>query len=194
MIRKHFLLCGAFIFLMCNAFGQKLEYDIIWLGKIGKLTIDIQEEKDSLWIYTNSEVKIPFYRLNWITETTSVDGKLQHSKYSQLLNNKCRESTNTRYMSKNNWEVDQDGNNKIIAMDSCFYISMLYYKEPINETQIFSERFGTLLQLVDHGDGHYRLMLPDDNYCDYFYEDGICKRIKAINGKKTIRMELTDNS
>ena len=178
-----------------QATAQKMEYEIHWLGKVGKLSIQKLSRNDSLYIETNSEVKIPFYKFNWITNTTSANGVLCRSKYSQLLNEKSRESREIRRLSYNKWKAtDQDGKTELIDFIHTFYVSMLYFVEPVSETQIFSERFGKPLQLINEGNGLYRLMLPDNNYCDYYYENGICKVVKAKNGSRTIKMILAENT
>ena len=175
--------------------AQTLEYDIIWLGKVGKLYIHIDQKNDSTFIETNSEVKLPFYRLNWITSTSAANGILNSSNYRQLLNDKKREYTEINQRSDSTWIVtDDEGKNEQIGIDNPFYVSKLYLQEPINEKYIFSERFGKALELENKGNGHYRLLLPDENYCEYFYENGVPKIVKAKNGSRTIKMVLSEKT
>jgi hypothetical protein len=177
------------------SYGQRMEYDIILLGKIGKLQINKTSVDEELIISTVSEVKIPFYKFSWITDTKSVNGQLLFAEYKQLLNEKTREKSSISRLSNNSWQfINTEGESNLIQIDNPFYVSQLYFKEPVNKSHIFSERFGKSLQLVRYGNGHYRLLLPDDNYCDYFYENGICKTVKAKNGHRTIKMVLSDES
>ena len=189
------LLLGFLLLALCvDVHSQKLEYDIIWLGKIGKLHINKTNKEAYSFIETNSEVKLPFYKLNWITTTTFMDGQLQSSNYAQLLNNKKREYTDIDIVAENEWQiVNDDGQREVIDIRHNFNVSNLYYEEPVNETYIFSERFGKPFELVNKGNGHYRLLLPDKNYCDYFYEEGICTNVKVKNGGRTIKFVLNDN-
>lgn len=187
---------GAFLALSMNSvMGQKLEYDIIWLGKIGKLSINKSDTAGLVFIETNSEVKIPFYTFNWITSTTVLNGELKSSAYSQLLNGGEREFTEITQINSNSWQMtNEKGNANQINIHHLFYVSNLYFEEPININYVFSERFGEPLELLNQGDGHYRLLLPEQNYCDYYYENGICKTVKAKNGSRTIKMVLVDQS
>ena len=58
------LILGFLFIISCfEAKSQKLEYDIIWLGKIGKLHINKTKKEAYSFIETNSEVKVPFYKL-----------------------------------------------------------------------------------------------------------------------------------
>lgn len=174
---------------------QQLEYDIIWLGKIGKLRIDKQDQESFSSIETISEVKVPFYKLNWVTKVTYLDGKIQSSDYSQLLNDKKREYMEIEQVNDSTWQtLNDEGKKELISIEPEFNVSQLYFTEPINEKYIFSERFGLPIELENKGKGHYRLLLPDKNYCDFFYEEGICKRVKAKNGSKTIKFVLADQT
>ena len=152
--------------------AQKLEFDIIWLGKIGKLHIQRTADEDSTCTSINSVVKIPFYKLSWATTLSTIDGKLATSIYQQLLNNNKREFTEITMKADNLWQLtDNEGKKETITIRHLFYVSDLYFKEPVNEAYIFSERFGRSLPIINNGNGHYTLMLPDDNDCEYFYEE-----------------------
>lgn len=187
-----------YVFLMLCSISisaQNMEYDIIWLGKIGKLYISQTKNSDSLIINTLSEVKIPFYKFNWITDTKAVDGKLLTAEYKQLLNEKKREGARIKLKSNDKWNyTDNDGTDFEIEIHDQLYVSKLYFQEPVDQKFIFSERFGIPLELISNGNGHYKLLLPDNNYCEYFYENGICKMVKAKNGSRTIKMVLADDT
>ena len=187
------ILSVLIIILGYDAISQQLEYDIIWLGKIGKLNINKTNKDKYSFIETNSEVKVLFYKLNWKTSTTVMDGKLQTSDYSQLLNNKKRKFTEIDYVTDSMWQIVNDiGQNEFIYIKHQFNVSDLYFKEPVNEKYIFSERFGRPFELVNKGKGQYRLLLPEKNYCDYYYIEGICTSVKAKNGSRTIKFVLSD--
>lgn len=186
------LILGLLFSISCfEAKSQKLEYDIIWLGKIGKLHINKTQKEAYSFIEINSEVKVPFYKFNWITTSTLKDGQLQSSNYSQLLNNKKREYTEIDFVAVNKWQIiDDSGQSELIDIKLHFNVSNLYYEEPVNEKYIFSERFGKPIELENKGNGHYRLLLPDKNYCDYFYEEGVCTNVVVKNGARKIKFVL----
>ncbi len=183
-----------FLALIVNQIcAQPLEYNIIWFGKIGKLYINKTVKDDYAHIEINSEVKIPFVKLNWITSIESLNGKLKNANYSQLLNGKKREFTDITNINDSSWQmITEKGINNKIKVNQPFCTSRLYYEEPVDLEYVFSERFGKSLEIVDRGNGRYRLLLPDDNHCEYFYENGICKEVKAKNGGRTIKMVLVD--
>lgn len=194
---KHKIVIALILFCFINIGiqAQKLEYDIVWLGKIGSLSITKTSNDNTHIIETNSEVKIPFYKLNWITKTKSINGQLSSAVYRQLLNQNTREGSDINLVSQNNWQfTNTDGEKQTIEIRDQFYVSQLYYEEPLGEKFIFSERFGKSLELIDNGNGHYKLLLPEDNYCEYFYEGGICKIVKAKNGSRTIKMVLSQGT
>jgi hypothetical protein len=195
-MKMRLILIFAFALLIPSCtFAQKLEFDIVWFGKIGKLYINKSVENDTTLIETSSVVKIPFYKLSWATSLSCINGKLTTSIYQQLLNDNKREFTEINIKADNLWQViDNLGKQETISIDHPFYVSDLYYKEPVNVDYIFSERFGKSLQIINNGNGHYTLMLPDDNLCEYFYENGICKIVKAKNGSRTIKMVRNEDA
>ena len=173
--------------------SQHLQYDIIWLGKIGKLSIVKTQNNRYTYIETNSEVKLPFYKLNWVTTAKEEDGQLRESNYAQLLNDKTREYTDIAYINDSSWQKQNDvGEKELIQINSELNVSDLYFEEPLNQSYIFSERFGRPIEIVDKGNSQYRLLLPDGNHCDFFYENGICINVKAKNGSRTIKFVLKE--
>jgi len=176
--------------------GQSnLVYDIHWFGKVGTLIIKQVQQNDTIIITTNSEVKVPFYKFNWVTSTSQNRGRLNSSSYAQLLNDQTKEFTEIQPTKTGKWMMTNDlGKKEEIEITHRFLVSMLYFKEPVNEKFVFSERFGQGLSIINLGDGHYKLMLPDDNYCEYFYENGVCTLVKARNGSRTIKMTLAQKS
>ncbi len=176
--------------------AQQREYNIVvWIGKIGKLYISQEQHESLTTIETNSEVKIPFYKLNWITTVKLDDGKYRESHYRQLLNGKRREFTEIRSINDSLMQVtDDQGNEAQINLKTPFYVSKLYFKEPVGEEYIFSERFARPLKLMKKGDHRYRLLLPDENYIDYYYENGICTLAEAVNGSRTIKLVYAGES
>jgi len=176
--------------------GQSnLVYDIHWFGKVGMLSINHIEQNDTIIITTKSEVKVPFYKFNWVTTTCQKNGELCSSSYSQLLNDQIREFTDIQLTKAGKWILTNDlGKKEEIIISQEFLVSMLYFKEPLNEKWVFSERFGQELSIINLGDSHYKLLLPDDNYCEYVYKNGVCTEVKAKNGSRIIKMTLSQKS
>ena len=183
------------LFALSEVKSQQLQYDIIWLGKVGNLSINKTQNNEYSFIETNSEVRLPFYKLNWVTTTKVQNGQLLSSNYAQLLNNKKREYTDIEHLKDSSWQVINDvGKKEFIQIKNSFNVSDLYFREPINEKYIFSERFGVPIELVQTGDSEYRLLLPDGNHCDFFYKEGVCTNVKAKNGSRTIKFVLREDS
>ncbi|NJN26856.1 MAG: hypothetical protein HC819_13190 [Cyclobacteriaceae bacterium] len=130
--------------------AQSLEYDILWFGTIGKLTINKSTVAGQEHISTESKVKIPFYTFNWITSATIKDGLLQRSTYEQVLNDDQREYCKITRKADKDWLVEYgSGEKKNISISHTFYVSELYFKEPKNVTMVFSERLQNLWNCVN---------------------------------------------
>lgn len=61
----------------------------------------------------------------------------------------------------------------------------LYAAEPLGFSTVFSDNYQQFLAIQKQGDHHYKITFPDGNSNEYFYENGICRRI-------TVRSTLFD--
>jgi hypothetical protein len=67
---------------------------------------------------------------------------------------------------------------------------LLYTKEPLNINQVYSDNFQCFLPIKKDAEHQYRVNLPDGNYNEYHFENGICKLVVVNHSLYTIRMEL----
>jgi hypothetical protein len=69
---------------------------------------------------------------------------------------------------------------------------MLYYTEPLSVSQVYSDNFQRFIAIQRTGPHVYRLNLPDGNYNDYYFQNGVCKLVELHQSMYTIKMELTN--
>lgn len=55
----------------------------------------------------------------------------------------------------------------------------LYTTEPVTFTNVFSDNYQKFIPIVKLANNHYRLTFPDGNSNEYFYENGVCKKVKV---------------
>ena len=55
----------------------------------------------------------------------------------------------------------------------------LYGTEPVHYTNVFADNYQQFVPIVKVADHHYRISFPDGNSNDYFYENGVCKKVKV---------------
>ena len=76
--------------------------------------------------------------------------------------------------------VSEEGNEKVLKNYQVKYSThCLYATEPLSFTNVFSDNYNKFIPIVKLADHHYKLNFPDGNSNEYFYENGVCKRVKV---------------
>ena len=58
-------------------------------------------------------------------------------------------------------------------------VTSLYYREPVNLKQIYSDRFGKMCPVQKVGSGAYEVMMPDGKKTLYTYAQGQCREVQS---------------
>ena len=92
------------------------------------------------------------------------------------------------------YEVIVDGNQRMLTEPNPieYSVTTIYYNEPLSHRTIFSERYGTLLNVRSPGPNHYYVEKPDGRSTEYFFENGFCERVVVDNFFATFTFERTD--
>lgn len=76
--------------------------------------------------------------------------------------------------------VSDDGQRKELKNFQVKYNThCLYALEPTHFGNVFSDNYQQFIPIVKVADHHYKITFPDGGSNDYFYENGVCKRIKV---------------
>jgi hypothetical protein len=67
----------------------------------------------------------------------------------------------------------------------------LYFFEPVNIKQVYSDFSHSLLAIKKNKDGMYQLTLPDGNLNYYRYVNGVCTYVKMVRSLFTIEFKLS---
>ena len=99
--------------------------------------------------------------------------------------NKTTESTGHSYIVSN-------GKTKEVLKEYPIRYTMLnmYVLEPRNYSMVYSDTFQQFLGIKRIADQHYRIRLPDGSYNDYFYANGICRKVEIHHSLYSATMEL----
>ena len=73
-------------------------------------------------------------------------------------------------------------------------VSALYFKEPMNIEQVFSENYLRNLRIVETDPGTYQVTLPDGHNNYYKYSNGICTEVELEIMWNSIHLKLTTSS
>lgn len=185
---KQFILTGIFFILLGSIVAQNQSFDIFLFGKpIGTMTIEKSNAMNGVSTYklrSKSEATVLFTKKKNELEfdVTYKDGFLFSSYSKNTVNDEVE-----NYASAS-WDgakyVCQNEQKKFTVGEKAPYsVVMLYFKEPVGVTKIFSERIGDFAELKNVSPGVYEFKMPNGDKNIYHFENG---KIKEVEMKKSI--------
>ncbi len=168
------------------AAGQAIVYDILLAGKsVGELTISpSRPNSGSDHLRVRGAIDTFLYDVVYVSENQFENGVLKTSMSSQDVNGKRKEKTNT-VKADNQYRVTvAEGNSaaKEIARISHpinHTVTSLYYREPLNLKQVYSDRYGEMCPVQKVSAGVYDIVMPDGKKTRYTYAGGQCQEVMS---------------
>ena len=156
--------------------AQKLTYDIFLFGnKIGQSVIEKNVKSDSITTYTlqsNSEAHIFFTTRKIALHYDIVYKRNQlYSSYSKNTRNDEVHVTTIQYENTTYIMKREDGAFCIKPFVDCSTVK-LFFAEPCNPKQIFSERLGEYRAIKKTGEGTYEAEMKEGLTYTYHYKNG----------------------
>ena len=154
--------------------------------KVGELTFRETTEGTQTTYQVESQVKfsmiVSFTVQAW-EKSIFENNVLQSSSLLRKVNG--RERTNKQITKTGNGLHIVNKNQKSLTKNFLVKYSShcLYTKEPHAFTNVFSDNYQQFIPIQKIADHHYKVRFPDGGSHEYFYENGICKR---INVKSTL--------
>lgn len=178
--------CVGILWCLIEVHGQNT-YDILLAGRsIGTLQVHALEHRNDLQVQRiEAEFGVPLYTGKFMNEGHFQKGVLKNSTSMNFGNNQLKDRTITRATGDQGYEVKFGGANgqgKVgvrLGDPIVFTVTSLYYKEPANVRQIYSERYGQLCDVKRVGNGQYEILFPDKKKSVYTYRQGICQEVIA---------------
>lgn len=174
------------------SFAQQSKFNIKRNGVvIGQLYFQQKEEGENVFLKIISNVHTRFVvKIDVETEDVAhfKNGKLISSGVNRSVNGHAKESKTTNWVA-NYYETQWGNKTNRLKQPINYTMMLLYAKEPVNIPKIYSDNFQCFLPIKNFGNHHYRIDLPDGNYNDYHFENGVCKRVIVNHSLYTISME-----
>lgn len=159
---------------------------------IGKLSFNQNVEGENVYLKITSQVKTRFlFKIDVKTEDVAhfKNGKLISSDVSRLVNGKAKERKKTNLIN-DAYQLQSGATLNNLNQSIGYSMMQLYTKEPVNISQVYSDNFQCFLPIKKNAEHQYRVNLPDGNYNDYHFENGVCKLVIVNHSLYIIRMEL----
>jgi hypothetical protein len=190
-----FLVATACVLVLITRAQEKdLDYTIKKNGgKVGKMTVKEIKDGSKISLRLQSDIKTSFiftFTAKGIEEAQYDNGVLVYSSVYQKLNgnekvNKQIRFVNDEYIVSNNGKEEKLSNVKIYYNLVC-----IYNHEPLRTVLIFSDKYQKFLAINKIEDHHYKIKFPDGSSNEYWFEDGVCKKIEIDHTFYSATMEL----
>jgi hypothetical protein len=172
------------IFFPCSVWAQQqLNYKIVQNGSnIGWLKLQKIDSAEISVIRFDSEVKKRILFLFSIIEKQEVlfqNGLMIKSHVFRKVNEDIKVNKLTVYTG-GHYQISKEKSSKSIMVNNIRFNQLsLYFFEPVNISQIYSDNFECLLTIEKKSKGCYQIKLPDGNTNYYYYTNGICSKVKV---------------
>jgi len=183
------------LFLFCSlssAFAQQSKFNIKRNGElIGEMYFQQKSEGENTYLTITSKVQTRFvFKINVETEDQAhfKNGRLLTSNVNRVVNGSTKEARKTSWVN-NIYQLKTGDKTSTLNQPISYNMMLLYTKEPVNISEIYSDNFQCFIPIQKNGAHQYRIKLPDGNYNDYHFENGICKLVVVNHSLYTIRME-----
>lgn len=196
---KHLIKSVAFFLLLllfsANLYANDkiMHYNILQNGKlIGQMQLNQKQSGDDLYLRLVSHVKSHFVFdiLVDIEECAHFkNGQLVSSDVMRRVNGKLKANKQTRFVD-NLYQTRSDNKIHWIKVPISYNLMLLYVNEPVTRSQVYSDNYQQFLEVKQTTPHTYHIALPDGNYNDYHFDNGICQKVTVHHALYTISMQL----
>ena len=152
-------------------------------SSVGYITLEKKEIGNKVFITATSEVNTKFilnFKASGLDKSIYQDNLLIYSSQFRKINNKVKVNqsisfSNGKYFFREN-EKEQELNIDSIELN----IIPLFFSEPRNIKQVYSDKFRQMVNVDCVGENIYRVALPNGEQSTYFYKNGKCEIIDVV--------------
>lgn len=182
------------IVLVTKGQEKNLSYTVKRNGnKIGLISVKEVREGKTVSLKLQSDIKASFiftFSARGVEEARYDSGILVYSSVYQKLNGNEKINKQLRYVN-DNYIINNDGKEERLDNVRIYYnLVCIYNHEPVTTTLIFSDKYQKFLSIQKLEQHHYRIRFPDGSANDYWFEDGVCKKIEVDHKLYSAVMEL----
>jgi hypothetical protein len=179
------LCCVLFCLLNASSQEQNLQYAINRNGKkIGDLHFQKRMTGTKTIYSLESEVKVAMLvtvSVKANEQSVYENDVLQSSSLVRHVNGHEKTNKQIRNNGKGLTVVDDGDQRELKNYVVKFSTHCLYAIEPTYYTNVFADNYQQFIPIVKLSDHHYKITFPDGNSNEYFYEKGICRKVKVRN-------------
>ena len=173
---------------------KTVNYNVLRNGTvIGQMQFYQKTNNDEVFLKISSEVKTQLiFGIDVKTEEGShfKNGKLMSSYVKRHVNGKEKANKTTQLIDSGYKTLAENKKGQINQSYIDYNLMLLYSKEPLHEDQVYSDSFQQFLAIKKTDHHSYRIVLPDGNYNDYHFANGICQQVELHHSLFTINIQI----
>lgn len=184
-----------FLFAITSAAQEKtVNYNVLRNGDIiGQMQFYQKTNNNDVFLKISSEVKTRLiFDIDIKTEEGShfKNGKLISSYVKRHVNGKEKANKTTQLVDSSYKTLAENKKGQIKQQYIDYNLMLLYSKEPADENQVYSDSFQQFLVIKKIKNHSYRIVLPDGNYNDYHFLNGICQKVELHHSLFIINIQI----
>ena len=124
-------------------------------------------------------------------EVVFTNGVMTLSSLCRIQNGDKIIDSKTKKATGNYIIVSDNSKEDILNIPAIYYQTLcLYTNEPGLCKYVYIDKFQQLVSIQKTADHQYKVVFPDGNYNEYFYQGGICRLVKVHQSLFTVQIEL----
>lgn len=195
-LKRRVLFSTLFFFSLVTELAAQektVKYNILQNDNIiGQMKFCQKKDSGNLYLSMISSAKSRFvFSIEVNTEERAHfrNGLLVSSTVQRHVNGKKKANKQTHFIN-NSYQLKSERKTSRLDRPINYNLLLLYANEPSNLSQVYSDNYQQFLEIKQTSPHSYRIQLPDGNYNDYYFSDGICKEIILHHSFYTITMRL----
>ncbi len=158
--------------------------------KIGKINISRTHRNNTVEYFFESNVKLRVILNIEVYDRMKVifkGNQMISADLYRTLNGKVKVNNTAIWNGKNYEMTNMDDEKNVLQAPIHLTTASLYYAEPKNKNEVFSEKFQRMIPMKITGNKRYTLQLPGGNKTSYSYGNGVCDLVEADTDWATLR-------
>jgi len=192
--KAKFVLLFFLIAIVSQAQEKIVNYNVLRNGTIiGQMQFYQRTNNDDVFLKISSEVKTRLiFGIDIKTEEGShfKNGKLISSYVKRHVNGKEKANKTTQLVDSSYKTLAENKKGQVKQQYIDYNLMLLYSKEPVGENQVYSDSFQQFLVIKKTNNHSYRIVLPDGNYNDYHFLNGVCQKVELHHSLFTINIQI----
>lgn len=196
-----YLLWGTVLFFLADHSDNtktELHFDVFLKNKnkvVGSLTTSRTKVGPKTLYHSSTNIQtrlIVDVQVDYDYSVTFVKDHLEEANVEITVNDKPHSKTRT-IRNKNQYQITKDNGDQIVLDDVIDYSTiLLYFKEPAQIDQCYSEQDGSINHIIDLGDHVYKKINAKNKENLYYYENGVLKKATIDGG--IVQLEILANN